>query len=72
LDAGHPGSILRFDQIQAVEPDIHSLQPTEWIPSEEAQIILHEMLLRHLTQIELDPHGVAATAVDAIKSRPNI
>ena len=72
LTKGHPGSILRLDQIQAVEPDINSLKATEWMLSEEAQGIVHEMLLRHLTQIELDPDGPAAVAVDAIKSRPDI
>jgi hypothetical protein len=68
----HPGSILRFDQIQAVEPDINSLTPTEWMLSEDAQEILHELLLRHLTQIELDPNCQAAAAVDIIRDRPDV
>jgi hypothetical protein len=68
----HPGSILRFDQLQAVEPDICSLQSTEWILSEEAQVILHEMLLRHLSQNELDPSGFAIQAVEEIRNRPDI
>jgi hypothetical protein len=72
ISPGHPGSILRFDQIQAVEPDISSLQPTDWILSKEAQAVLHEMLVRHMSQTELDPEGLAIVAVEEIRKRPDI
>jgi hypothetical protein len=72
LSTGHPGSILRFDQLQAVEPEINSLRPTEWILSQEAQEVLHEMLLRHLSQSRIEPEGLAALAVEEIKARPDI
>jgi hypothetical protein len=70
---GHPGSILRFDQMQAVEPDVNSLQPTGWILSAEAQTVLNEMMTRYLSQTEFDPAGMAGLAVEEIrKGRPAV
>lgn len=72
LTQDHPGSFLRFDQIQAVEPDIHSLRPAGYKLSEEGAEVLQEMLARHMHQVDLDPDGLAFAALSALKERPPV
>jgi hypothetical protein len=72
LNSDHAGSILHFSQIQAVEPEINSLEATDWILSEEGQTVVEDLMLRHLSQAALDPHCLAANAIELLKTRPDI
>ncbi|MDR1857433.1 MAG: hypothetical protein LBR22_09820 [Desulfovibrio sp.] len=65
-EEGH-GSILRFDHIQAVEPEINSLIATEWSLSDNAQEILNDALLRHFSQVDFSPTCLAAQAISKLK-----
>lgn len=71
LTTEHSGSILRFDQMQAVEPDINSLAASEWILSEDAQIAMNELMIRHLSQARLKADGLVATAVQLLQKHPD-
>lgn len=67
---GPKGSVLRFDQIQPVEPDLAAWKPTTFKLSEDAALILEEQLRWHITQTHPAEDSLFAYFRQQLQERP--
>lgn len=71
LPIGGPnGSLLRFDQIQPIEPDLAAWVSTPFKLSEDAALILEDHLRWHITQTQPIVDSLIAYFRQAIQDRP--
>ena len=68
-DRGH-SVILRLDHIQPIEPDVSNLQPLPWALSEEAQEVMKEAVLLHLSGLSPEADGIWDTARQELAKFP--
>lgn len=68
-ERGH-SSVLRLDHIQPVEPCISNLAPLPWVLSDEAQVIIKEVVMLHLCHIAPEKDSIWSTAKQLLSDFP--